>query len=85
MYDVFYGQLSVIAAVAALIIVLFGFWMGSRGRANQQILLLQEIAEQQRQQIALLKVLVKDVSQEQDVTDDEHNPALSYTGLIPER
>jgi hypothetical protein len=55
-------------------------------RANEQIQLLQDIAEQQRQQTALLKSLVQSARGEQATMDDDDlSPALSYKGFIPER
>ncbi|HFF9525367.1 TPA: YebO family protein [Serratia marcescens] len=56
-------------------------------RANEQIRLLQEIAEQQRQQTALLKRLAHSAGADGAAAadDDDLSPALDFKGFIPER
>ncbi len=55
-------------------------------RANEQIRLLQEIVEQQRQQTALLKRLAHSARADGgDADDDDLSPALDFKGFIPER
>ncbi|HGE8496528.1 TPA: YebO family protein, partial [Serratia marcescens] len=56
-------------------------------RANEQIRLLQEIAEQQRQQTALLKRLAHRARADggDAADDDDLSPALDFKGFIPER
>lgn len=55
-------------------------------RANEQIRLLQEIAEQQRQQTALLKRMAHRAGADgAAAADDDLNPALDFKGFIPER
>lgn len=60
MYDLGFGQNGLLSLALAAVALLVGLWIWflvnrASVRANEQIRLLQEIAEQQRQQTALLK------------------------------
>lgn len=90
MYNLTYGSSGLIAIGVIVLAVLFGLWVWflvnrASVRANEQIGLLQEIAEQQRQQTLLLKTLVRNAQGDQAPADDDLSPALSYRGFIPER
>ncbi|TQI80989.1 YebO-like protein [Serratia fonticola] len=91
MFDLANGPTGLISIAVLVLAVLLGLWvwfMVNRAsvRANEQIQLLQDIAEQQRQQTALLKSLVQSARGEQATMDDDDlSPALSYKGFIPER
>jgi len=78
---------SLVLCVLFILLFLLLWFVVNRAsvRANQQIQLLQDIAEQQRQQTELLKILasqVKGATPEESVDDDS---ALSLRGFIPER
>ncbi|MFZ1872192.1 YebO family protein [Serratia sp. D1N4] len=91
MYDLGYGPSGLISIAVVILSVLLGLWVWflvnrASVRADEQIRLLQEIAEQQRQQTALLKTLVKNARGEQEPSDDDDlGPALGFKGFIPER
>lgn len=92
MFDLGYGPSGLISIAVVILSVLFGLWVWflvnrASVRADEQIRLLQEIAEQQRLQTALLKTLAKSArSGEQDPNDDDDlSSALSFKGFIPER
>lgn len=93
MFDFAYGPSGLISIAVVALAVLFGLWVWflvnrASVRANEQIQLLQDIAEQQRQQTALLKTLVQAARGDKtsvDDYDDDLSPALSYKGFIPER
>lgn len=91
MFDLANGPTGLISIVVLVLAVLLGLWVWfivnrASVRANEQIQLLQDIAEQQRQQTALLKSLVQSARGEQAaMDDDDFSPALSYKGFIPER
>lgn len=96
MYDLGFGQNGLLSLALAAVALLAGLWVWflvnrASVRANEQIRLLQEIAEQQRQQTALLKRMAHragagagaDGAAAAD--DDDLNPALDFKGFIPER
>ncbi|ATM78081.1 MULTISPECIES: YebO family protein [Serratia] len=93
MFDLASGPSGLISIAVVVLAVLLGLWVWfivnrASVRANEQIQLLQEIAEQQRQQTALLKTLVQTARGDKasvDDYDDDLSPALSYKGFIPER
>ncbi|CNI84071.1 hypothetical protein HB991_02640 [Yersinia mollaretii] len=85
------GGLSVVPIVLSLFTVIFFlivwfFLSRASVRANEQIRLLQEMAEQQKQQTELLKALLANatgVSDEQNESDIVS--PLDFKGFIPER
>ncbi|AGO55645.1 YebO family protein [Serratia plymuthica] len=90
MYDLGFGPNSLVSlaiAALALLVGLWGWFLVNRAsvRANEQIRLLQEIAEQQRQQTALLKSLAQSARGDSVADDDDLSPALDFKGFIPER
>lgn len=93
MFDLASGPSGLISIAVVVLAVLLGLWVWfivnrASVRANEQIQLLQEIAEQQRQQTALLKTLVQTARGDKASVgdyDDDLSPALSYKGFIPER
>lgn len=87
MYDLGFGQNGLLSLAVATVALLVGLWVWFLvNRANEQIRLLQEIAEQQRQQTALLKRLAHSARADGgDADDDELSPALDFKGFIPER
>ncbi|WP_337263029.1 MULTISPECIES: YebO family protein [unclassified Serratia (in: enterobacteria)] len=91
MFDLGYGPSGLISIAVVILSALLGLWVWflvnrASVRADEQIRLLQEIAEQQRQQTALLKTLAKSARGDQDPNDDDDlSPALSFRGFIPER
>ncbi|VEA66297.1 Uncharacterised protein [Serratia plymuthica] len=90
MYDLGFGPNSLVSlaiAALALLVGLWGWFLVNRAsvRANEQIRLLQEIAEQQRQQTALLKSLAQSARGGSVAEDDDLGPALDFKGFIPER
>ncbi len=90
MFDFAMGQNSLaslaLSALSALLFLLVWFFVSRASvRANQQIELLQEIVEQQRQQTELLKILTARAKGEEPVEEAEEDSALSLRGFIPER
>ncbi|QUY46403.1 YebO family protein [Serratia plymuthica] len=90
MYDLGFGPNSLVSlaiAALALLVGLWGWFLVNRAsvRANEQIRLLQEIAEQQRQQTALLKSLAQSARGGSVADDDDLSPELDFKGFIPER
>lgn len=91
MYDLGFGQNGLLSLALAAVALLVGLWVWflvnrASVRANEQIRLLQEIAEQQRQQTALLKRLAHSARGDGGSTDDDDlSPALDFKGFIPER
>ncbi|MFZ4832848.1 YebO family protein [Rouxiella sp. Mn2063] len=90
MFDLTMGPSSMIsAALCVLLVLLFllVWFVVNRAsvRANQQVHLLEEIAEYQRRQTELLAKLVAQgkVSDPQDAIEEDS--ALSLKGFIPER
>ncbi|MFI8415701.1 YebO family protein [Serratia sp. NPDC078593] len=82
------GLISWVIAPLALIVGLWVWFMVNRAsvRANEQIRLLQDIADQQRQQIALLKNMVHNARGDNvPLDDDDLSPVLDFKGFIPER
>ncbi|CAI0735150.1 MAG: YebO family protein [Serratia proteamaculans] len=90
MYDLGFGPNSLVSLVVAVLALLVGLWIWflvnrASVRANEQIRLLQEIAEQQRQQTALLKSLAHSARGDSVTDDDDLSPTLDFKGFIPER
>ncbi|TCQ93174.1 MULTISPECIES: YebO family protein [Rahnella] len=90
MFDFAMGQNSlaslVLFALSALLFLLVWFFVSRASvRANEQIALLHEIAEQQRQQTELLKVLAAHARGKAPPVEAEDDSALSLRGFIPER
>lgn len=92
MFDFAMGQNSLaslaLSALSALLFLLVWFFVSRASvRANQQIELLQEIVEQQRQQTELLKILTARARAKgaEPVEEAEEDSALSLRGFIPER
>lgn len=93
MFDLASGPSGLISIAVVVLAALLGLWVWfivnrASVRANEQIQLLQEIVEQQRQQTAQLKTLVQNARGDKasvDDYDDGLSPALSYKGFIPER
>jgi len=90
MYDLGFGPNSLVSLVVAVLALLVGLWIWflvnrASVRANEQIRLLQEIAEQQRQQTELLKILTARAKGAEPVEEAEEDSALSLRGFIPER
>ena len=89
MYDLGFGQNGLLSLALAAVALLVGLWVWflvnrASVRANEQIRLLQEIAEQQRQQTALLKRLAHSARADGgDADDDDLSPALDFKGLSP--
>ncbi|ENM9286355.1 YebO family protein [Serratia marcescens] len=91
MYDLGFGQNGLLSLALAAVALLAGLWVWflvnrASVRANEQIRLLQEIAEQQRQQTALLKRMAHRAGTDGVAADDDDlSPALDFKGFIPER
>lgn len=90
MFDFAMGQNSlaslVLCALSALLFVLVWFFISRASvRANEQVALLQEIAEQQRQQTELLKILAAQVKTNVSPVEADDDSALSLRGFTPER
>ncbi|MEL5259255.1 YebO family protein [Serratia nevei] len=91
MYDLGFGQNGLLSLALAAVALLAGLWVWflvnrASVRANEQIRLLQEIAEQQRQQTALLKRMAHRADTDGAAADDDDlSPALDFKGFIPER
>ncbi|MBP1130180.1 type II secretory pathway pseudopilin PulG [Serratia sp. PL17] len=90
MYDLGFGLNGLVSLAIAGLALVVGLWVWflvnrASVRANEQIRLLQDIAEQQRQQTALLKSLVQSARGDSVTDDDDLSPALDFKGFIPER
>ncbi|MFK3839886.1 MULTISPECIES: YebO family protein [Serratia] len=90
MYDLGFGLNGLVSLAIAGLALVVGLWVWflvnrASVRANEQIRLLQDIAEQQRQQTALLKSLAQSARGESVTDDDDLSPALDFKGFIPER
>lgn len=90
MYDLGFGSNSLLSLALAVLALLVGLWVWflvnrASVRANEQVRLLQEIAEQQRQQTALLKSLAQSARGDSVTDDEDLSPALDFKGFIPER
>lgn len=90
MYDLGFGLNGLVSLAIAGLALVVGLWVWflvnrASVRANEQIRLLQDIAEQQRQQTALLKNLVQSARGDSVTDDDDLSPALDFKGFIPER
>ncbi|KAB8308572.1 YebO family protein [Rahnella sp. BCC 1045] len=90
MFDFAVGQSSlaslVLCALSVLLFLLVWFFVSRASvRANEQIALLREIAELQRQQTELLKVLAAQARGNAPSVEADDDSALSLRGFIPER
>ncbi|PVZ82800.1 hypothetical protein C9426_28675 [Serratia sp. S1B] len=90
MFDLVFSPSGLMSIAMGGLTALLGLWVWflvnrASVRANEQILLLQQIVDQQRQQTVLLKMQLQGNSAQESQDDDELNPALSYKGFIPER
>lgn len=92
MFDFTMGQNSLASlalyALSALLFLWIWFFVSRASvRANQQIELLREIVEQQRQQTELLKTLTGRAKGSELAVEEEEeeDSALSLRGFIPER
>ncbi len=75
------------AIVVALLILLVWFFLNRASvRANEQIKLLRQIVEQQKQQLELLKqVAPKQNVESADNSQGQDDVALEFRDIIPER
>ncbi|MCL2895624.1 YebO family protein [Brenneria tiliae] len=79
-------EMIFIVLVALLAAMVWFFINRASVRANEQIKLLREIAEQQRQQLTLLKMLVpQQASEDSDDLQAQDDVALDFKNVIPER
>ncbi len=90
MFDLAMGQSSLASLVLCILFVLLFLLLWfvinrASVRANQQIQLLQEIADHQRQQTELLKILAGQVEGQTSADAMDDDSALSLRGFIPER
>lgn len=91
MYETGMGALNIASIgfsslVVVFFLVVWFFLSRASVRANEQIRLLQEIAEQQKQQIELLNTLVRKTSGNgKDLPDGDTVDVLDFKGFIPER
>jgi len=90
MFDLAMGQSSLASLVLCILFVLLFLLLWfvinrASVRANQQIQLLQEIADHQRQQTELLKILAGKVEGQTSADAMDDDSALSLRGFIPER
>ncbi|MBJ7220654.1 MULTISPECIES: YebO family protein [unclassified Brenneria] len=79
-------EMIFIALIALLVLLVWFFINRASVRANEQIKLLQEIVEQQRQQLDLLNMLVPQRAKE-DTADlqAQDDAVLDFKNVIPER
>ena len=76
---------SLFTVIFSLLIVWF-FLSRASVRANEQIRLLQDIVEQQKQQTELLKALLANATGTSDFqSDSDIVSPLDFKGVIPER
>ncbi|MEE3661428.1 YebO family protein [Brenneria sp. g21c3] len=75
------------AVLVALLVLLVWFFINRASvRANEQIRLLREIVEQQRQQLELLKRLApQQASEAAEKSPEQDDVALDFKDIIPER
>lgn len=84
-------EMIFIALVVVLVMLVWFFINRASVRANEQIKLLHEIVEQQRQQLALLNMLVPQEVREEKAEDadalqiQEPDDVLAFKNVIPER
>ncbi|EKN3346533.1 YebO family protein [Yersinia ruckeri] len=82
------GVASIGVSLLMIILFLIVWFFVSRAsvRANEQVQLLREIVEQQKQQIELLNVLLRNTQGDsQGASDSDMVDALDFKGFIPER
>ncbi|WP_121574480.1 YebO family protein [Brenneria alni] len=76
----------IFVVVVTLLVALVWFFINRASvRANEQIKLLQEIVEQQRRQLDLLKMLVPQHANENADDLQVRDVALDFKNVIPER
>ncbi|CNL37285.1 hypothetical protein yaldo0001_18510 [Yersinia aldovae ATCC 35236] len=93
MLDTNMGAFGIASIALSLLIVIFllivwFFLSRASVRANEQVSLLQEIAEQQKRQTELLNALLENatgVKVGQDDDDEDVVSPLDFKGFIPER
>ncbi|PWC11480.1 hypothetical protein B4923_13895 [Brenneria roseae subsp. americana] len=84
-------EMVFIALVVVLVMLVWFFINRASVRANEQIKLLHEIVEQQRQQLTLLNMLVPQEVREEKAEDadalqiQERDDVLAFKNVIPER
>jgi type II secretory pathway pseudopilin PulG len=88
MYDLGFGSNSLLSLALAALALLVGLWVWflvnrASVRANEQVRLLQEIAEQQRQQTALLKSLAQSARGDSVIDDDDSQPGAGFQRFYP--
>ncbi|AJI96555.1 YebO family protein [Yersinia ruckeri] len=82
------GVASIGVSLLMIILFLIVWFFVSRAsvRANEQVQLLREIVEQQKQQIELLNVLLRNTQGDsQGASDSDMVDTLDFKGFIPER
>ncbi|ARZ00711.1 hypothetical protein AXW38_06935 [Yersinia ruckeri] len=82
------GVASIVVSLLMIILFLIVWFFVSRAsvRANEQVQLLREIVEQQKQQIELLNVLLRNTQGDsQGASDSDMVDTLDFKGFIPER
>lgn len=91
MLDTNMGTMGIVPIAFSLFTVIFFlivwfFLSRASVRANEQIRLLQDIVEQQKQQTELLKALLANATGASDVqSDSDIVSPLDFKGVIPER
>ncbi|EOI6868884.1 YebO family protein [Yersinia enterocolitica] len=91
MLDTNMGTMGIVPIAFSLFTVIFFlivwfFLSRASVRANEQIRLLQDIVEQQKQQTELLKVLLANATGTSDFqSDSDIVSPLDFKGVIPER
>ncbi|WP_174847438.1 YebO family protein [Yersinia artesiana] len=91
MLDTNMGTMGIVPIAFSLFTVIFFlivwfFLSRASVRANEQIRLLQDIAEQQKQQTELLKALLANATGVSDFqSDSDIVSPLDFKGVIPER
>ncbi|QHB32365.1 hypothetical protein F0T03_09440 [Yersinia canariae] len=91
MLDTNMGAMGIVPIALSLFTVIFFlivwfFLSRASVRANEQIRLLQDIAEQQKQQTELLKALLANATGASDFeSDSDIVSPLDFKGVIPER
>ncbi|WP_114193494.1 YebO family protein [Edaphovirga cremea] len=81
------GMASLLVSLLTALLFLLVWFVVNRAsvRANEQIRLLQEIADQQRRQTELLSALVDHARGKSLADPDSKDPAFNFQDLIPER
>lgn len=81
------GLMSLAIVTLALPVGLWIWFQVNRAsvRANKQLYLLQQIAEQQRQQTALLESMAQSARVDGAINNEDLSSATYFKGFIPER